>query len=757
MIQALLNHGADPSKCNEIGKKALDVCKDADIAALLEMSIQNEALCTESGTGKGEQVTAAMEESALARERSPAVRERSPAVRERSPAVRERSPAVRERSPAVRERSPAVRERSPAVRERSPAVRERSPAVRERSPAVRERSPAVREGSPSVRARSSVGREGSPTNWCPGSSEVLDGEEDLSTTSSRIKERGIVVPIVISKDEAVVSLLLTSSEGKEGEETSVQSNLAGDSDDEGVISVLPPSPRGEEGEGVISDVHTSSSGKDEENLQHLKDQEVEEFASDLPSSSVEEEGEVTLLPSSRERVEGKEEESVSMLPVTSNDKEVWPSSSSTEEFVSAVPNTLSFEEKMSTLPSSSNASVETSILCELSVQHPQASSLGIRMEAALSNSLAEMEEEPSSSTMCDHEALSVNKGIWSVEEGEEGASSSVEEGEEPSSTVEGPKETASVLHITTCEVVEDGSSASMKKDVKVVESEEFYSDISSSDDEMDYIEQMPAEGGRKRMRLRSRGSKVSPEQPSGTESLMRATKCNPVSPGLLTEPTRTGRSNYVYEHNKPVAMGDHDSSVSNGPVVVGKTPVQHDKRIVPGHSGVARNAVMDITSSGSSLYVGDRTVETSVGLGKENVPGEAVLPDQLILPAGEVTAFKEGVPDTADEDVLTTTSATENGAEKTPAEGNASDIDGEALPSGLHSSSPSSPNSSMPIFAAPPIPSPPDMQMELCVSFPLSLLNLCRETLVRLHQQGSDYQSAAEPGKGDMVREGGVA
>ena len=74
--------------------------------------------------------------------------------------------------------------------------------------------------------------------------------------------------------------------------------------------------------------------------------------------------------------------------------------------------------------------------------------------------------------------------------------------------------------------------------------------------------------------------------------------------------------------------------------------------------------------------------------------------------------------------------------------------DGEALPSGPHPSSLScsSPHAKVPVSLAPP-PSG-DSQLELCVSFPLSLLNLCRETLTRLHHQGGgDHgRSGLEPG-----------
>ena len=733
VIQTLLNHGADPSKRNDSGKRAIDVCKDPGIAVLLEAVVLNEALCTKSETDKGERVVAG-------------------------------------------------------------------------------------EGSPAV------------------SSGILDGHEELFTTSSRIVEGEEVLSGVKEGEEEEV--VLPASSRDQEEEISVLPVISMKEEEEDGVTVLPISSESkkdeeeEEEEDKEEVIPTSSSGKDEEEEEMVvclqpsnsRGEEEEEEVSVAPSSSVEEEGEVTVLPSSRNKEE-VEEEFVSVLPNSSSDKKeemyVWSSSSSKEKG----------EEEVSVLPSSPGVSAEEGAVSHASIAHTQTPPLEDRVVAALSESFIQVKEEPSS-TICEHDSLSVNKGIKSVEQ--------VERGEEPSSTVDGAKQTV-ILH-TTCKVFEAESPASVKKEVKS-EKEEFYSDISSTDDELDYFEHTPAVGGRKRMRLRSRGSRISPERPgaSGTELSKRAAKA---------EPTRTvvrKQGKTVVECAKPVARGDHVASVVSGPVVVGKppepsVPIRHIKRITSD----------EFYSGGVNLRDGDSctgTVGTSTDgvfdqQEKQSLPDESVLTDQLVLPARQVAPARYEVPDTTSQEVPTAT-RTESLLMDSTANVPAGWLGGETAPEGMdisgletlpqsslpepetlpqsslpepvtlpqsslpepetlpQSSLPGSetlpqsslpgletlpqsslpgpetlpqsslpgpetlpqsslpgpetlPQSSLPSFppharmavcAAPPTSSPPGMQLELCVSYPLSLVNVCSETLVRLHHQGGHRRTSAEPGE----------
>ena len=828
MIQALLNHGADPSKRNEEGKRPLDVCKEAEIACLLDAVIQNNALCLYPEVDEGYKGG-------------------------RQSAATEGSPA--DGCPS----SSAIRDGGEGLPTPSSRVKE-GEEVRSVLPIVS----SVEEGGDMLSASSKdEERDDMPIL------STISGikEEGEAPTSSMIQEEVEAVMLGVptsscgkNEEEDVISGVPTSSCGKDEEDVmlGVPTLSCGkeDEEEEAVMLGVPTSSCGkdeEEEEEVMSGVPTSSCGKDEEEKMEVVfepsndkgEEEEEDLESALPSSSVED----VLLSLSSDNLEGREKggNTVSGLPTPSSAKEeeedVCPSSSSREEGV--LPLTpAGMQGKVSPSLSKDVPASHSTSACTLSL-----SLGGIRVGVASSKAFAEMEEPSSTSadqrtlftsadqrtlfTSADQRTLSANGNVRTTEqekkkgegrEEEEEGREEEEEGREeedegreeedegreeeeewreeeeemekdPSSTVSGP---ASTLPQTTSDPFEDGSSLTyVKRDVK----EEFYSDISSTDDEADYFEQQQlTQGGKKRTRLHSRGFEVSA---SGTPEVLREkTGGNPTGSISHSYPRQTIASKF-HERDRLVAVGDCNASVELVPAAepAAVAHVQRDKSIASGEllrysdggeagtwrdnvgtscggeAGTWRDNVgtsggreagtwrdnVGTSHDGPLRRLVDRANETIVWgrgstptEGRGSAPAVPSLQDQLVSPLTLAGPSQVGVAHPTGEGTLVTIghatvcsdiirAHSEVDEETTPDRMGA---DGEALSSGPHPSSLScsSPHAKVPVSLAPP-PSG-DSQLELCVSFPLSLLNLCRETLTRLHHQGGgDHgRSGLEPG-----------
>ena len=751
VIQALLNHGADPSKCNEDGKRPLDVCKEASIASLLEAVVQNDALCADSKADKGDE---------------------------------ERQPAATEGSPADWCPSSSANQDGGEV---LPSTSWRVKEGEEETRSVEEG-----EGVP-VLSASSKGKE-------EGEVSIISGvkEEGEVPTSSMIKEeekKDVMLSVPTSsshKEEDVMSGVPTSSSHKKEDEMSgVFTSSSGKDEADVMLAGVPTSSSGKDEEDVmLAGVPTSSSGKDEEERMEVSfeasnNEEEEEEESALPSSSVEEEGGAMLLPlpsGDLEGVEEKEGDSVFGAIPTSTKEEAYPSSSSKEEAEEMVSVLSGTQGKMSPL------SCEVVPVSQTTSTHTLTLPLGgIGAEAASSELFVEVEEEPSSSTMADQGTLSVNRNIWATkqekeeEEGRGEEEGEIEEGEkteDPSSTVSGPKETTPMSPQTTADATEDGCLTYAKKDVK----EEFYSDISSTEDEVDYFEQqLMTQGGKKRTRLHSRGSKDSASRaPGGTEQPVRDTRGNPAGSVSHTYPRRTtaskpGRAGCERDRGdrsasvatvlgKPepavVAVVRQDGSVASGEMNGGAAYPGEAQEDVVGTSSNAGGGELGTvgtssdagggetgtvgTSRGGPLCLADRVNVTSVQQDGETTPIESAPEGQLVLPPGP--AQEDMIHTTSGGMLLEATGARYVAVCRVPSEveGEATlGVDEETLHSGPPPSSLSSPHGEVPVTLAPPPLSPSDAQLKLCVSFPLSLLNLCRD---RLHHQGGEHGKSVPGG-----------